>query len=73
MRTLFVESVYSVDGRALVVPGAVAVDAHAGMAAAVGILALDRRQPALIDQLLQLGKADSLQLDGRAALRHGVH
>ena len=58
------------DRRALVIPGAVAGDAHARMAAALRIPLVDRRQPALVDQLLQLGEADPLQLDRRTALRH---
>ena len=44
------------------------------MAAMVGMPLLDRRQAALIDQLLELLQAESLKLDRRAAFRasHGV-
>src|SRR5438067_11221340 len=59
------------DRRSLMIPGAVAGDAHAGLAATVRIPLVDRRQSALVDQLLQLGEADSLKLDRRTALRHG--
>jgi hypothetical protein len=40
------------------------------MAAALRIPALDRRQPALVDQPLKLCEAYPLQFDGRAALGH---
>ena len=59
------------DRRALVVPGAVAGDAHPRMAAALGIPSVDRRQAALVDQRLELGEAEALKLDRRAALGHG--
>ena len=57
------------DRRALVIPGAVARDPHARMAAVLGIPLIDRRQPALVDQLLQLGEAESLKVDRWAASR----
>jgi hypothetical protein len=40
------------------------------MTAVLGIPSLDRRQAALIDQLLQLGEANPLQLNGRTRFRH---
>ena len=52
------------------IPGSVARDAHPEMAAALGVPLLDRWKPALVDQLLQLGEADSLKIDRRAALGH---
>jgi len=58
------------DRTALVIPGAVPGDAHAGMAAALGVPLVDGRQPALVDKRLELGEAQSLELDRRAGLRH---
>jgi NAD(P)-dependent dehydrogenase (short-subunit alcohol dehydrogenase family) len=58
------------DRRSLVEPGAVASDAHAGMAAALRIPLVNRRQAALVDQLLQLDEAQSLELDRRAGFGH---
>ena len=57
------------DRRAFVIPGAVAGDAHARMAAALGIPLVDRRQPALVDQLLELGQAEALKVDRGTAFR----
>ena len=43
------------DRLAVVVPGAVARDAHPGIAAAIGVPLIDRRQLSLVDQPLELG------------------
>ena len=51
-------------------PGAVAGDAHLAVPAALRIPLVDRRQPALVDQSLELGQADAVQFDGGAALGH---
>ena len=51
------------DRAPLVVPGSVTRDAHGRMAAMLGIPPIDGRQATLVDQLLQLGEAHSLQLD----------
>src|SRR4051812_10723938 len=40
------------------------------MTAAIGIPALDRRQPPLVDQALQLGQAEAAQLDRGTGFRH---
>jgi hypothetical protein len=47
----------------LVIPGAVAGDTHARMPAMLGIPLIDRRQTALLDELLQLSEAYALKLD----------
>src|SRR5260221_10943297 len=51
------------DRASVVIPGAVARDAHARISAMLGIPAVDRRQAPLVDERLQLGKAQSLQRD----------
>ena len=61
------------DWLSVMIPGAVARDAHPEFAAALGVPSLDRRQAALLDQLLKLVEADPLKLDRWAALRHGLH
>ena len=43
------------DRLAVVVPGAVARDKHPGIAAAIGVPLIDRRQLSLVDQPLELG------------------
>ena len=57
--------------RSVVVPGAVARDAHARVSAALGIPFVDRRQAPLVDHLLQIGEAQALQFDRWSAFRHG--
>ena len=64
---------WSANRRAFVVPGAVAGDAHAGMAAPLRIPLIDRRVPAIFDELLELGEAQLLKLDGWTGLRHWPH
>jgi hypothetical protein len=41
------------------------------MAAVGRVPSVDRRKPAFVDQLLKLGEADAVKVDGRAALGHG--
>jgi hypothetical protein len=58
------------DRRAFMVPGPIPRDPHSGIAASLGVPLVDRRQATLIDQLLKLGEADSLKLDGWTAFGH---
>lgn len=59
-----------VDGRPLVIPGAVAGDSHLAVAAALRIPLIDGRQAPFVNQLLQIRQADTLQSNGRAAFGH---
>jgi hypothetical protein len=54
------------------VPGSITGNAHPGMTAALRIPLLDRREPTLVDQLLQLGEAQSAKLDRWEALGHAT-
>src|SRR5690348_8622631 len=58
------------DRMTFMVPRAVAGDPHPGMAAALGIPLLHRRQPPLVDQLLELCETNSSQFNRRAAFGH---
>ena len=58
------------DRRSLVIPGAIARDAHPRIAAALRVPLVDRRKPALRDQPLQLGEADAVKIDRWPALGH---
>jgi len=61
------------DRASFVIPGSIAGDAHARMPAPLGIPLVHRRHATLGDQLLKLGKAQSLQFNRGAALRHRLH
>jgi len=58
------------DRPALMIPGAVTRDAHFGMSAVRRIPLVDRREPALVDQRLQLCEVEAGKVDRRAALGH---
>src|SRR3982751_3509540 len=52
----------------LMVPGAVAGDPHARMTTLLRMPAVDRRQAPVVDELLEIGEAQALKFNRRAAL-----
>src|SRR3954452_23244794 len=58
------------DRRAFVVPGPVSPDAHSRMAAAIRVPPIDRRQLAILRELLEIVEAYSLEFGRRIALGH---
>jgi hypothetical protein len=52
------------------IPGSIARDPHPRMAASIGIPFVDRRQAALVREILKCGKGQTLQFYGRTALWH---